>query len=264
MERATSVYTWRVPAWWDLDYFKSVLFYFGYIAVLKTDKFGVIPQYCGLGGYNVFYRPKFAIVSNPLIRYEGELTIGERCEIIKLRSDYRGIHDIVTYYANQLSLVAETFSVNILNSKMSYVFAAKDKAAAESLKKLYDNIASGNPAAFIDKNLFLGDGTPTWQFLTQNVRQNYIGDMLIDAFNNLLNRFDTDVGIPNANTDKKSRLNVDEVHSNDIATYSAAGERLNRLQDDCKRVNQMFGIDLSVDWRYPPIRNEVIADGYRN
>ena len=65
-------------------------------------------------------------------------------------------------------------------------------------------------------------------------------------------RFDTDIGLPNANTDKRSRLNVDEVHSNDIATYSPADERLQRLREDCKRVENMFGITLSVDWRFPP------------
>ena len=265
MERASSVYKWDVPEHWDIDYFRAVLYYWGFVCIIKTDKFGVIPQNAGLGGFNVFYRPKFAIVNNPLIRYNGELTIGEKCEIIKLRSDYRGFQDIITYYANQLALVAETFSVNVLNSKLSYIFAAKNKAAAESLKKMYDQIASGNPATIIDKDLFMTDGTPLWQFISQNVGQNYIGDKLIDDFNTLIDRYDTEVGIPNANTDKKARLNVDEVHSNDVATYSAAAERLERLQNDCKRVRDMFGIEISVDWRFKPDSNTGgVDDGSRD
>ena len=252
IERASAVYKWNLPIEWDEDYFKSVLYYFGYVVILKTDKFGVIPQFGGLGGYNVFYRPRFAIVTNPLIRANQELTIGKMCEVIKIRNGYCGFQDIITYYANQLALISETFSVNILNSKLSYIFAAKGKSVAESLKKMYDQIAAGNPATFIDKDLFMSDGTPLWQFISQNVGQNYIGDKLIGDFNKVLDRFDTDVGIPNANTDKKSRLNVDEVHSNDIATYAAASQRLERMKRDCERVNKMFNINISVDWKFPP------------
>lgn len=260
MERAMSVYKWNVPDNWDLDYFRAVLYYYGYCAVIKTDKFGVIPQMCGLGGYNVYYRPLYAIVSNPLIKYTGELTIGERCELITLRSDYCGLNDLVTYYANLLALVSETFSVNVLNSKLSYVFAAKNKAGAESLKKLYDKIASGDPAAFIDKDLFMTDGTPMFQFLTQNVGQNYIGDRLLSDYNNLLNQFDTAVGLPNTNRDKRSRLNVDEVHANDDSTYAAASERLDRLKTCCRRVKRMFGVEIDVDFRFPPVNDEKEVD----
>lgn len=260
MERAMSVYKWDVPESWDLDYLRAVLYYYGYAAVIKTDKFGVIPQMCGLGGYNVYYRPLYAIVTNPLIKYEGDLIIGERCELLRLRSDYCGLHDLVTYYANLLSLVSETFSVNVLNSKLSYVFAAKDQAGAEALKKLYDQIASGNPAAFIDSKLFLPDGTPLFQFLSQNVGQNYIADRLISDYKNLMNQFDTAIGLPNTNTDKRSRLNVDEVHSNDDATYSAAADRLERLQSDCKRVEKMFGVRVNVDWRFPPLNRSETGD----
>ena len=265
MERAMSVYKWTVPDNWDLDYFKAVLYYWGYAAVIKTDLFGVIPQECGLGGFNVFLRPRYVLINNPLIRNPArEIVINRDCALIRLRSDYRGLHDFVTYYGNLLALIAETMSVNILNSKLSYVFTAKDKAAAETLKKLYDRIASGEPAAVIDKSLFAADGTPLWSFNTQNVGQNYIADRLLIDYNKLIHDFDTQVGLPNSNTDKRERLVTDEVHANDAATYAAASERLDRLKHDCKIASDMFNVNISVDWRFPPAKggdgNEVVSD----
>ena len=108
MERAMSVYKWNVPDNWDLDYFRAVLYYWGYAAVIKTDLFGVIPQECGLGGYNVYLRPRYVLINNPLIRQPArEIVIDRDCALIKLRSDYRGLHDFVTYYGNLLALIAE-------------------------------------------------------------------------------------------------------------------------------------------------------------
>lgn len=249
MQLAMSVYKWRAPEWWDMDYFRAVLYSYGYIAVINTDKFGVIPQQGGLSGYNVFYRPSHIIIANPLIQSR-TLRIGAECEVIKFQSDYCGVLDLVNYYANMMALTADTAATNIINSKMSYVFVAEHKQAAETLKKLYDRIASGEPAAFVDKSLFSSDGSPLWQYIAQNVGQNYIADKLFADLAKLENQYKTIIGLPNANTEKKEREVVAEVTSNDIATASRASEWLERLQDGCKRVRDMYDVELSVDWRF--------------
>ena len=57
LEKAFSVFEWKLPETWSRNYFLYVLYCWGYIAVINTDKFGVIPQGCGLQGYNVMYDP---------------------------------------------------------------------------------------------------------------------------------------------------------------------------------------------------------------
>ena len=64
--------------------------------------------------------------------------------------------------------------------------------------------------------------------------------------------FDTDVGIPNANTDKKERLVTDEVNANNVETATRCELWLEQLQTACEETNTMFGIDMSVDWRVDP------------
>ena len=262
MSWAMSIFTWAGPDTWDFDYLRAVLFCRGYVGVVKTDKFGVIPQMCTLQGFNVYYRPLRIIVANPLIRDTLNPRIGTECAVLKLQADYGGIYDLVTYYGNMMALTAETAAVNILNSKLSYVFVAKNKSTAESLKKLYDTIASGEPAAVIDANLFgkTPDGPPLWEFISQNVGQNYIADRLFEDLTRIENEFKDVVGIPSFNTEKRERLNVKEVTDNSKSSLYRAADWLERLQEGCKEVKRIFGVDVSVDWRFPEVAENVVEN----
>ena len=143
----------------------------------------------------------------------------------------------------------DTAGVNLVNSKLSYVFFAQNKASAEACKKLYDRVASGEPAAVIDKSLYSEDGKPLWTSFSQDLRSNYIaGDILLDM-RKWEQQFDTKIGIPNANTEKKERLITDEVNANNTETRCIASMWLESLQESCRRVREMFGVDIAVDWR---------------
>lgn len=253
LQKAMSVFKWDLPETWDRDYFLYVLYGIGYIAVLNTDKYGVIPQQCGLEGYNIFYQPKRALVTNPLLRGLRRLEIGTQCTLIKLQPDYGSVMDLVGFYADMMALTAETAGVNLVNSRLSYVFFGKNKNTAESQKKLFDRVASGEPATFVDTALYdVQSGNPSWIPFQQNVGQNYIaGDALADLRKWEM-MFDTDVGIPNANTDKKERLISDEVNANNVEVTSKADLWLDQLQKSFAQTSKMFGIKLGVEWRNKP------------
>lgn len=253
LQKAMSVFKWDLPETWDRDYFLYVLYGIGYIAVLNTDKYGVIPQQCGLDGYNIFYQPKRALVTNPLLRGLRSLDIGTHCTLIKLQPDYGSVMDLVGFYADMMALTAETAGVNLVNSRLSYVFFGKNKNTAESQKKLFDRVASGEPATFVDTALYdVQSGNPSWIPFQQNVGQNYIaGDALADLRKWEM-MFDTDVGIPNANTDKKERLISDEVNANNVEVTSKADLWLDQLQKSFAQTSKMFGIKLGVEWRNKP------------
>ena len=254
LQKAMSVFEWDLPETWNKDYFLYVLYCWGYVAVVNTDKLGVISQGCGLKGYDVFYAPTHAVIANPLLSGILEPRIGTQCELLKLQPDFSGILDLVGHYAEQMALASQSVSVNLLNSKLSYVFTAKTKALAESLKKMYDQIASGEPAVVIDSRLKnAADGEETWKAFEQNVGGNYIVTNLLADLRKIEAMFDTEIGIPNANTDKRERLIQDEVNANNIETFSKCAMWLENLQDACKRVNDMFGLSISVRWREIPM-----------
>ena len=257
LQKTLSVFEWDMPKTWSRNYLLYTLYCWGYVAVINTDKFGVIPQQCTLGGFDVFYQPKFATVANPLLRGIINPVIGKQCELLRLQPDYGGVMDIVNFYADMLALSAETASTNLLNSKLAYVFASDGKAGAESFKKLYDQIASGEPAAYIDKNLYRDDGTPTWNFFNQNLKETYIAGDILNDMRLWEMKFDNEIGIPTTNTTKKERLITDEANSAIEESRTKAQLWLDELQESCRKINNMFGIRLWVDWREDNARDDL-------
>ena len=250
LQKAISVFDWRIPDTWAKNFMLYCLYCWGYVAVFQTDKWGVIFQPCGLRGYDVFYRPTNAVIANPLITGILEPRIGKECELLRLMPDYGGIMDIVTHYAELMAIATETAGINLFNSKLSYVFFTQNKAGAETFKKLYDKLSSGSPAAVLDKSTANPDGSAPWQLFSQNIGQNYITDRVLSDIRKLEAMYDTDIGIPNANTDKRERLITDEVNANNIETLSKCDLWLEELRESCRKINNMFGIDLQVNWRY--------------
>ena len=84
---------------------------------------------------------------------------------------------------------------------------------------------------------------------------------MLSDLRKLENDFCTAVGIPNANTDKRERLITDEVNANNVETTTRAARWLERLQDCARRVNDMYSLNITVDWRYKPNDKQPINTG---
>ena len=252
LQDAMSVFRWRFPKEWRnyKNYVKYALYCIGYLGVLETDKYGVIPQVCGLYGYDICFQPSHFIVSNAFLRETVYCRIDEEGVLLKLQPDYGSILDLVNFYADMMALCAETIGTNILNSKLSYIFAASSKNDAESFKKMFDKVASGEPAAFIGKDLFNEDGSPNWMQFNQDLKNTYVADEIMIDLRKWEQEFCRDLGINNANTEKKERMIVDEVASNNEETMLWSDLTLEQLKKDCKKARELFGIELDVDYRF--------------
>ena len=261
LQKAISVFKWNLPVEWDEDYFKYVLYGIGYIAVLETRSFGVICQGGALGGYNLYYKPSYIMITNPLLKETITANIDIDCAIIKLQPDYSSIMDIVGYYADQLALSAEALGMNMVNVKSGVVFGAKDKTQAQSYKKMFDKMQDGDPAVFIDKQLLDDAGKPNWYPFVQNMKEQYIADNILSDMRKIEAMFDTDIGIPNANTDKKERLVTDEINANNVETATRCELWLDSIRKGIDKANAMFNLSLSVDWRVNP--KTEIADNWK-
>lgn len=241
---------------WNEDYFWYVLYGAGYIAVLDVPGFGPVPQYCTIKGYNLYYQPKGILVTNAAINNGAALERkigpgpGADAVLMKLTPDYCGIADLVGFYADLMAVAAETMGINILNSKLAYVFASKNKNMAQSFKKLMDNINAGQPAQFVDEQLFDAEGNPKWITFAQDLRSNFIAPDLLETMDKIERMFENEIGIPNTGgTEKKERLITDEVNANNVSTYSKAELWLRNLQEGAEAVNEMFDLNISIDWR---------------
>ena len=239
-----------LPETWASNYFKYCLFLCGYVCIFETDKYGVIPQQATLGGFDVFYQPAFAIVTNPRITGARHLDIGINCEIVKMQPDYLGAWDLVSTYADLLGLCLESAGMNLVNSKLAYVFAAANKAQAESFKKLFDEIASGNPAAFADKTLFDENGKKQWDVFANNLRQNFIGKEIMELAAYIEDIYKTTIGIPTANDLKKERLNTKETMIRSFDAKNKAQMWADTINEGLTKVNNMFGLNIRCVYKY--------------
>lgn len=244
----------KLPETWAYNYTMYTLVYFGFLAVINTDKFGVIPQHCNLYGYDVMYQPTTAQIINPLIPNAIDARIHRDAELIKLFPDFGGIYDLIQFYAEKMALLSEGIDVNIINSKLSYIIGVDNKSSAETFKKTIDKVTSGEACVVTGKELFSEDGTPMWTTFAQNLSQNYIASQQIEDLKKLKLMFDTDVGIPNANTEKKERLTDDEVNSNNIETQTKIELIADSLKESAERVNKMFGTNISFKLKFKESR----------
>lgn len=263
-EKVISVFKFGLPDTFGKELFLAALFGNGYTTIVQTDEFGLLAQWGIAGGYNVNYQPRFVQLTNPLLpEFSGrELIIGEDCAVIKLSEDWAGILDLIGYYAGKMALATQAIDVNLINSKLAYVFAAKDKTQAQSFKKLMDTLNNGETSVVVDKSLFNDDGSANWQAFQQNLKQTYIVTDLLNDYSKIEDEFNTRVGIPNANTEKRERLITDEVNANNVETSILAAGWLENIREGCKVVEEMFGAKITVDWRVKPNVGNDTERGY--
>ena len=251
-QKAISVFKWDLPEEWDKDYFLYALYGMGYVAVVDTDQYGVICQSGALGGYNLYYRPSYIIITNPLIQGTITANLDTDCALIKLMPDYSSIMDIVGYYADLMAVASEAVGINLVNVKTGTVFGAESKSKAESYKKMYDMLSAGDPAVVIDKTLLDEQGKPMWFPFTQNVKESYVASDILSDMRKIEAMYDTDIGIPNANTDKRERLITDEVNANNVETATRCELWLEEIRKGLTKANEMYKLNLKVDWRVKP------------
>lgn len=253
MQDVLSIFKWNgIPDNWDKDYFLYTLMMTGRVAVIKTDKFGVIPQFCTLYGRNIYYLPSTAKIVNPLFSREIDALIDVDCALIKMQPDYGGAWDLVEYYACATALACEALGVNLINSKLAYVFAAENKQMAESFKKLFDQIASGQPASVVDKKLFDDEGHLRMEIFNQNVKNTFIADQVQGVIQQFRAEFHTKIGIPNVNIAKASGVGAAEVNANNVEATSLAQLWLDTIKHGIGVSNKLFNTNLSVELRFKP------------
>lgn len=256
-QRAISTIDFKnLPDAWEgsvRDFFYWCIFAYGYIGVFNSDEFGLSFQPGGLYGYDFYYQPTEFIVANPKMQGK-KFIIHEECELIKLCPDYRGIWDIISYYAMLLSALDSGINMSIINNKFAYLMGAKNKAAAETLKKIFDKINAGEPAVIFDNSLLQQDAQSKdvpWSFLERsNLKQSYLTtDQLMDR-STLLASFDAEIGIRSLPYNKKERLVTAEAESREQDSTARLMVWKATLDSSLELVNKMFDTNIKAELTY--------------
>lgn len=238
-QRAISTIDFMLPETWNKNYFRQVLFRLGFIGIIKTAKYGIIPQFCTLSGYGLYRQPTRVLVAQPLVKFEG--TIGRDCELIRLTPDYLGIWDICEHYAVQLSMTMTSVKMSEFNSRLGYIVGAKNKKMAETAKIIYQKILAGEPLVVTEKEIVEDPETGNSQLFTEafDVKNGFILPELLDAVEQILRQFDREIGIPTIDN-KKERMIDREAQLTVSDTYARLRTWEDCLKETFDAANRLF------------------------
>lgn len=251
-----SLFKWEnLPNGLDEKWIERYLFSEGACLFYIDEKFGFMVAKLGeTGPLNYYDEPTTVKPYATNYIYEGkQLENNVNCVIIRNNDEMLPTAPTIQIYAYDLTNLKRTQDVNICGLKMPTIVRCSDKQKL-SLKQTINQRNDNEPVIWGDKNLDLNSVE------VLDLKTPIVFDKLQIQKHAVWNECMTFLGINNANMDKRERLVDDEVQANNEQVKASEDVMLKARQEACKRINEMFGLNISVRRRtlseMPSIRLE--------
>ena len=176
--------------------------------------------------------------------YEGEqLMNGENCYVIRNNDLMLPNVPIIRLYSYKLTNIDRAIDVNIEATKTPIIIRCSDKQRL-SLKNAINQRRDNEPVIWTSDNANIGEMVST---LETNAPM--VFPQLQAQKHMILNEIFTDLGINNANMDKKERMVANEVTANDEQVKASEDVMLKVREEACRQINRIFGLNISVKRR---------------
>ena len=233
----------KAPEYWDTDFLLDTLLLDGVFGIFEKGS-EPLALNCQPYGVNMYYKPTSFNIANPVLGNFSK-TIGKDGAIIYLEEDpgrnasFRTVRPILTFYAYKLAACDKCIDQSLMNSGVAAIFSAPSKKSADSFRLMYDEIQQGKPAVFVDEDL--GLASPNSRSLQYTpAKDNYVCDKVQIEKRCIIEEFLTAIGVNNANTSKRERLNTDEVNSNNDECYVATAVWRRNLEETTSAAIKLF------------------------
>lgn len=254
LNKIYSKFDFKLPEDFDLNTFRFLLFGFGSLAIFKKKDLTFFSGY-SIESYNIYYNP-YKISSRPITQDNKPIVevdlknqiVGKDAIIIKAFDDYLGFFDILNDYAETLACFDKAIKVALMNANVNLVSFAKDRKQAEEIKTAYACATEGQPLVIMDKGLEPDEADKILQPFTNHDIAGII-DKLLTSRRAVVNNFLTEIGIANANINKKERLNSDEVNANDEEVTAIISVIFENIKSGIDKANELFGLNMEVKLR---------------
>lgn len=242
-ELAISMFEWKnLPKQIDERFLELTLFTDGQIVFFKDNE---LDDYLALqvatnGGFNV-YRVPLKRRAYAVNGYQKQLTIQDSIIIYNNMLRKNSIRT-VKLYAKRLANLDRIIDVNA-NAQKTPVLVQGNEQQKLTLQNVYKEYDGNAPVIFGYNDLDLKG------FTVLKTDAPFVSDKLYQLKTQLWNECLTYLGISNLNIQKKERLVADEVVRNQGGTIASRYSRLNARRQACKMINDMFGLNIEVDYR---------------
>ena len=175
------------------DFALPVLFLGGWIGGCDPG-IGPVMLPCGFLERDYQYQPRKLIFANPVLgSFEKE--IGKDCVLIRLVPSCVGLEGMIRRFAEMCASADASLNVNLINSRPAYFAQAEDKAEAEGLKMVIDQLSRGVPAVFWrKKKAAAAQDKSALPFQHVPVKDAFIAPELIEVRRMILEDFDREIG----------------------------------------------------------------------
>ena len=242
LELAINMYEWKnLPPTVDERFLELTLFSDGMAVFFRDEILGELCLQCMIGGELDVYRIPIDRTAYATNGYQARLDATNSVIIFNNYTHTNSMLD-VEMYARRLYEIERTIDVNVKAQKTPLIIRATENQRL-TIKNLYMQYDGNEPFIFGDKNLVM-DGIKVLK-----TDAPYVADKLNILKRQIWNEALTYLGIENSNTEKKERLVSDEVTTNLGGVEAQRFCRLNARRQAAKKINEMFGLNISVDFR---------------
>ena len=222
----------------------------GHALIFWTAKYGVVTCWSELYDYDIYYQPTKATYAQPVLG-SGSKKIGENCCVIynnklghQVYTYYTdgGLRSFIGRYARMLADIDATIAIYTINKRVTDFPIAKNDKVKKSLTDFFKQLRSGKNAIISDECIIEGFKTIE---RGGDKSGDKLGDLLL-AKEKILEGFFRDLGVRFYNP-KKAQVTEDEVESNTQLLVINTSEMLESRQEGLKKVNEMFGTNITVE-----------------
>lgn len=243
MELSMSMFAWKnLPNTVDPRYIELRLFETGSVVFFKDDVLGELCLDCIQQG-------NFDVYGNPITRrayscYNNYQKVLSNKDSVIIWNNYLRTNSVtdIQLYAKRLWDLDRSVDVNAKAQKTPVLIQCNEKQKL-SMKNLYMQYDGNTPVIFADNNIDING------VKVISTQAPYVADKLYQLKNQIWNEALTYLGISNLNINKQERLITDEVSSSQGSTISSRYSRLECRKQAVEKINEMFGLDIEVDYR---------------
>lgn len=243
MELSMSMFEWKnLPDTVDERYLELGLFSSGCMVFFKDDVIGEL-------ALNMTYQGGFDIYGEPTRRRaysrynQFQTTLDKDNSVIIWNNMLRTNSALdVQMFAYRLYNLDRIVDINA-NAQKTPVLITCDEKQKLTMKNLYLQYEGNYPVIFGDSNLDIKS------LSVLKTDAPFVSDKIYDLKVKIWNEALTYLGISNINSTKKERMVIDEVIRNQGGTIASRYSRLESRRRAVKKINKMFGLNITVDYR---------------
>lgn len=244
---AISRFKWNdIPDTMDARFLELALYEQGFAVGFEDEVMGILGLQVIIGGQLTVYNEPIQRTAYANNGYQK--TLSPKDSVICWNNRLRQPScKVINYYAYKLYELDRTIDVNIRAQRTPVLVKATENQRL-TMKNLYAQYDGFEPFIFGTDNLDINN--------IQAIKTDapFVADKIQTQKEKIFNECLTYLGIANVSVSKKERLISDEVERGMGGTYASRNSALSMRQDFCDKMNDMFGLNMSVEF------NEEIED----